>query len=51
MSNYSLRLDRIQECDYSRSSIEVNDRDRRTVCECIANVKVAEYHLKVLALS
>lgn len=25
--------------------------DGRTAYECIANVKVAEYHLKVLALS
>lgn len=51
VSNYSLRLNRIQERDCGRYSIEVNDRDGRTVYEGIANVKVGEYHLKMLSLS
>lgn len=51
VSNYSLRLDRIQKRDRGRYSIEVNDRDGRTVYECIADVKVGEYHLKMLSLS
>ncbi|PKU40576.1 hypothetical protein llap_9131 [Limosa lapponica baueri] len=42
VSNYSLRLDRIQNHDCGRYSIELNDRDGRTVYECIANVKVDE---------
>ncbi|GAB0177852.1 hypothetical protein GRJ2_000250500 [Grus japonensis] len=42
VSNYSLRLDRIQEHDHGRYSIEVNDRDGRTIYECIAYVKVEQ---------
>ncbi|KAM6420942.1 cell adhesion molecule CEACAM5-like [Pluvialis apricaria] len=42
VSNYSLRLDRIQKRDRGRYSIEVNDRDGRIVYECIANVKVEQ---------
>lgn len=51
MSDYSLRLDGIQECDCGRYSREVNDRDGRTIYEGIANVKTGEYHLKMLVLS
>ncbi|XP_063204445.1 uncharacterized protein LOC134521667 isoform X1 [Chroicocephalus ridibundus] len=42
VSNYSLRLDRIQKRDCGRYSIEANDRNGRTVYECIANVKVEQ---------
>ena len=51
VSNYSLRLDRIQENDRGRYFIEVNDRDGRTVYECVANLKVGEYHLITLAFN
>ncbi|KAM6097723.1 uncharacterized protein LJ206_001059 [Theristicus caerulescens] len=42
VSNYSLRLDRIQERDCGRYSIEVNDRGGRTVYEGVADVKVEQ---------
>ncbi|XP_067146637.1 uncharacterized protein [Apteryx mantelli] len=40
VSNYSLRLDRIQKSDQGIYSIEVNDRDGRTVYESTIRVKV-----------
>ncbi|XP_014802721.1 PREDICTED: uncharacterized protein LOC106891046 [Calidris pugnax] len=42
VSHYSLRLDRIQKHDSGNYSIELTDRDGRTVYECIADVKVEE---------
>ncbi|XP_064378786.1 uncharacterized protein LOC112979290 isoform X4 [Dromaius novaehollandiae] len=42
VSNYSLRLDRIQKSDQGIYSIEVNDRDGRTVYESTIRVKVEQ---------
>ncbi|CAM9670423.1 unnamed protein product [Bubo scandiacus] len=42
VSNYSLRLDRIQERDCGRYSIQVNNRDGRTLYEGIVSVKVEQ---------